>query len=241
MLFSSSGTMLSCPFQSIPEASCAVADTGSTAQVLINADCVALELECSRDSFWNRLWKGRRTQGVTKADRARLAITSWRLRRPYLIYCLVCSAATSFLLGWNFAKGMENNWNLPQWKHHRWEEILEVSIGLAMTLETSLTICLLKGRFFRNCWNVFDFVVMLLTIISIGYGLKHIGRQGEVCEADVPLLVLRFALQPVRVLTAFVCACKTRQMQQGVDELTVNFDALPPFRPHGFGYLEQNF
>ena len=26
---------------------------------------------------------------------------------------------------------IQNNWNLPQWKHHRWEEILEVTVGVA--------------------------------------------------------------------------------------------------------------
>ena len=34
-------------------------------------------------------------------------------------------------LGHRSASEIQNNWNLPQWKHHRWEEILEVTVGVA--------------------------------------------------------------------------------------------------------------
>merc|ERR1712232_792847 len=128
---------------------------------------------------------------------------SWRLRRPYLIYCVACAGVAAFLLAWNLWKGMQNNWNLPQWKHHRWEEAMEVTIGASMVVETTITMRILGVRtFFASCWCVFDFVVALLTAISIGYGLKHLGSEGEIVEADVPLLLIRFVLQPSRVLTA---------------------------------------
>jgi hypothetical protein len=145
-----------------------------------------------------------------------------------LLYCLVCAAITAFLLVWNLVKGVQNNWNLPQWKHHRWEEALEVTIGVLIVAETLLTMRVLGPRtFFSSCWCVFDFVVAVLTLVSIGYGLEHLGRQGEICEADVPLLLLRFVLQPARVLATVAVTYRTRQMQNGVDELRVDFDSLP--------------
>jgi len=168
------------------------------------------------------------TRRVSFGSRARHVILKWRLQRPYLAYCLCCSVLTAFLFCWNFAKGMQNHWNLPQWKHHRWEECLEVTIGACMAVETLITLRVLGPRdFFRNIWCVFDFCVMLLTVVSIGYGLVHLGKNGEICEADIPLLMLRFVLQPVRVLAACASTCRVRNMQEQVNELQIDFGALP--------------
>lgn len=167
------------------------------------------------------------TRRILMEERARHAILSWRLRRPYLVYCLCCSTATAFLLGWNVFKGVKNNWNLPQWKHHKWEEAMEVSIGVFIVAETLLTIRVVGLRaFFHSWWFVFDFGVALLTVVSIFYGLKHLGREGELCEADLPLLLLRFVLQPSRALAACVGTYRTHHMQNQVDELQVDFGAL---------------
>eukprot|EP00929_Paragymnodinium_shiwhaense_P124037 TRINITY_DN9885_c0_g1_i1.p2 TRINITY_DN9885_c0_g1~~TRINITY_DN9885_c0_g1_i1.p2 ORF type:complete len:297 (-),score=47.39 TRINITY_DN9885_c0_g1_i1:358-1248(-) len=165
---------------------------------------------------------------LSRGERARHAILSWRLTRPYLAYCIACSFVTALLLFYNVSKGMKNNWNLPQWKHHRWEEFAEVGLGVLMVTETALTIRVLGVRtFFKNACCVCDFVVAVLTAVSIGYGLEHLGAKGEICEADVPLLLLRFALQPSRVLAAMAVTYRTCQMQSQVDELRVDFDALP--------------
>merc|ERR1712048_1214805 len=129
---------------------------------------------------------------------------------------------------WNLSKGVQNHWNLPQWKHHRWEEALEVGIGVLIVAETLLTMRVLGVRtFFCSCWCVFDFVVTVLTLVSIGYGLKHLGRKGEITEADVPLLMLRFVLQPARVLAAVAGTYRAHNMQNSVEELRVDFSVLP--------------
>jgi len=171
-----------------------------------------------------RSWTGT----PTCREWARHRILKWRLKRPYLLYCLCCSAATLGLLAWNLTKGMQHNWDLPQWKHNRWEEVLEVMLGAGMVIETLLTLWVLGVRdFFRSCWCIFDFVVMLITVLSITWGLIHIGRMGEIAEADVPLLCLRFVAQPLRVMAVCMSASRTHEMQQ-VDELQVNFADLSP-------------
>lgn len=183
------------------------------------------ELSSPKNPMW---WCGRRAQPhrCCAGDTARHAILTWRLQRPYLAYCICCSFATLVLLLWNLYKGIQNKWNLPQWKHHRWEEVLEVALGACMVLETLLTLRVLGVKpFFRDTWCIFDFVVMLATVVSISYGLIHIGRKGEITEADVPLLCLRFVLQPARVLAVCMAARRTRRMQQA-DELQVDFNAL---------------
>eukprot|EP00927_Polykrikos_kofoidii_P084224 TRINITY_DN8820_c0_g1_i2.p1 TRINITY_DN8820_c0_g1~~TRINITY_DN8820_c0_g1_i2.p1 ORF type:complete len:249 (-),score=32.07 TRINITY_DN8820_c0_g1_i2:73-819(-) len=165
---------------------------------------------------------------LSGSERARHAILSWRLKRPYLVYCFGCAGLTLFLLVWNLVKGVQNDWNLPQWKHHFWEEALEVSIGVLIVVETMITMRVIGLRaFVGSCWCLFDLAVALLTAVSICYGLKHLGRRGEICEADVPLLLMRFILQPARVLAALASTYRTRQMQSEVDELRVDFDALP--------------
>lgn len=167
-------------------------------------------------------------QRLSQAEWARHAILTWRLQRPYLIYCCGCAVIMAFLLVWNVVKGMQNNWNLPQWRHHPWEEALEVTVGVLIVTETALTMRVIGVRtFLASWWCVCDLVVALLTAVSIVYGLMHLGRRGEVCEADVPLLLLRFVLQPTRVLAAFAGTCRAQRMQARVDELQVNFDALP--------------
>ncbi|CAE8711033.1 unnamed protein product [Polarella glacialis] len=164
---------------------------------------------------------------LSNRDKARHAILAWRLERPYLVYSLACAFAMALLLVWNIVKGVQNNWNLPQWKHHRWEEALEVGIGAVIVVETLLTLRVLGVRtFFTSYWCLFDLLVTLLTVVSIGYGIDHLGRSGEICQAEVPLLTLRFVLQPARVLAALVGAWRTRRMQMDVEELRVDFGTL---------------
>ena len=61
----------------------------------------------------------------------------------------------------------------------------------------------IQGRkeFFTNVWCVFDLVVAVLTTISMLYAMSHLGREGEISQASLPLLVLRFIVQPCRVIT----------------------------------------
>lgn len=194
-----------------------------------------LRLGCVRRAPRSRTPSGSR-RWISRRERARHVVMNWRLRRPYLLYCLACAATTAFLLLWNLMKGMENNWNLPQWKHHRWEEALEVTIGVLIVGETAVTLCLLgPGHFFGNCWHIFDLAVALLTTVSIAYGLEHLGRSGEICEANVPLLMARFVLQPARMLAIVASTCRAQKMQAGVDELTVDFGCLPA-ASNGFGF-----
>lgn len=169
---------------------------------------------------------------VSGNDRTRHAILAWRLERPYLAYSASCAMVTAGLLAWNLVKGVQNGWDLPQWKHHRWEEVTEVTIGVIIVVETLLTMRVLGLRaFLSNYWCLLDLGVAVLTIVSIGYGLVHLGRRGELCEASVPLLLLRFVLQPARVVALAAGAVRTRQMQSGVEELRVDFDSLQTVVP----------
>lgn len=128
---------------------------------------------------------------------------------------------------------MQHGWDFPSWRHHRWEECVEVLISFCMVSETCLTLQLLGLKdFFRSRWNVFDFVLSVLTMASVVYALKNINQSGEIQEAYMPLLAFRFVLQPVRVFFVMVSAYNARRMQTQVDNLAVQFDGLPAIQLH---------
>jgi len=159
-------------------------------------------------------------------ERTRFAILSFRLQKPYLIYCCLCLSAILFLLTWDIVKGIRNQWNLPRWEHHRWEEAIEATVGVCMVLETLITMRLRGFReFVRNLWCVVDLVVMLLFIISTAYALEHIRQEESITEANTALLLVRFALQPARSFSVLSSTYRTWQMQK-VDEMQVDFDLL---------------
>mmetsp|Transcript_16886 Transcript_16886/g.49387 ORF Transcript_16886/g.49387 Transcript_16886/m.49387 type:complete len:198 (+) Transcript_16886:166-759(+) len=165
-------------------------------------------------------------QRVSWVLRGRHAILSWRLWSSYLFYCVCCFILTVFLLVWTLIKGMQNHWNLPDWKHHQWEEILEVGVSTALVVETlnSVWVCGVV-EFFRSCWHILDVVVAVLAMISVGYGLSHLRQPGNIYHASLPLLMLRFVLQPARVLVQAKYTHRIHQMQK-VNELPVDFNSL---------------
>lgn len=173
-------------------------------------------------------------KGISSKERAKHTILSLRLRKPYLVYCFVCLAVILFLLTWNIAKGVWYEWDLPQWEHHRWEEVVEAIIGVCMVIETLVTLRLMGTDFFRNLWCLFDFAVMLLFIVSTIYAFQNIRSEENITEANIALLMVRFVLQPVRVLAAIGTTYRTWQMQK-VDELQVDFSLLHPSRESAQG------
>mmetsp|Transcript_65825 Transcript_65825/g.140837 ORF Transcript_65825/g.140837 Transcript_65825/m.140837 type:complete len:225 (-) Transcript_65825:271-945(-) len=177
------------------------------------------------DGRWRR--EGR----ISPAEWTHHAILEWRLRPQYLLYCGGCFAVTAFLLIWNILEWMSNDGDLSRWRHHAWEDMLEVGIGLALITETSLNFFLLGIRgFVRSKWCIFDLVVALLTLVSIAYGVVNTvstnpGQQ-PIVQAEMPLLMVRFVLQPLRVLAVCGGIYRARHLQHEVDDLSVSFDSL---------------
>merc|ERR1712196_510660 len=98
--------------------------------------------------------------------RARHVILSWRLKPPYLLYCLCCSFATAVLLSWNLAKGVGGKWNLLCWEYHYWEELLDLAVGVCLIAETVITAFVLGSAFVRDIWCLFDALVVAFTVAS---------------------------------------------------------------------------
>ena len=154
---------------------------------------------------------------------SRYLIFHWRLKRSYLIYSGICGGLSITLLLWNIGKGIENNWNLPEWQHYVWEEVLEILLCVLMISETAMTLKLVgRKEFFSNIWCMFDLAVSLLTAISMLYALSHLGADGEISQASLPLLVVRFVVQPCRVVSLLRNYRRARQEQASAQQ-TVDF------------------
>lgn len=147
-----------------------------------------------------------RSVRISAGERVRSTIMSWRLRRSYLAYCITLSSLTTFLLVWNIVRGVQG----------------QVFVGACLLLETALTLTVVGWRsFLQNVWCLLDAAVVLLAVVSITYGACHLAT--KTFRADVPLLLLRFALQPFRMLAACAAAYRAQRMQHDVNELQIDF------------------
>jgi len=147
-------------------------------------------------------------------DRGRYLLLSWRLRPPYLLYTTVCALVALGLLLFNLFQGL-TQLSLPTWRNHPLEEGLELGLCAAIVIEVALTARLIgRKAFLANLWCVFDMCVAALSILSMGYALVHIGKDGEVAQASLPFLVLRFLLQPMRFCALLNQTLQARSMHE---------------------------
>lgn len=162
-------------------------------------------------------------------DRARHAILSIRLRRGYYLYCFVCfllASALCFSTIGHLLRLKHEGRTILAYQRHAWELALEMVIASAVGTETLSTLWL-AGRhaFLRDCWCIFDTSVVLLTLAD---WCLHLVRwallAGEMLEMDLPMLALRFVLQPCRVLAAVSMVRRVKQMQDGA--IDIAFDLL---------------
>jgi len=174
-----------------------------------------------------RNFDGQQTGSYIRAsERARHAVLSCHLQRSYLIYCTGCALVIGFLLCWNLIQGLQSNWDLQSWRYYMWEETLEVLVGVCLVVETLITLWILGPRsFFKSCWCIFDLCVTTLAAMSMVVGALHLEERMRFHKA-VPLLMMRFVLQPLRVLVICGSIYRARRFQHDVDELSVDFNSL---------------
>eukprot|EP00927_Polykrikos_kofoidii_P059224 TRINITY_DN5433_c0_g2_i2.p1 TRINITY_DN5433_c0_g2~~TRINITY_DN5433_c0_g2_i2.p1 ORF type:complete len:256 (-),score=42.49 TRINITY_DN5433_c0_g2_i2:58-765(-) len=179
---------------------------------------------------------------VIVGERARRAVLLCRLGRGYTIYCGVCILLTVVLLV-NIAMTRGEDEGSPTdaatglKRHPPWAEALEILLGLAVIVETAFSVHVVGFvEFFRHGWHILDFSVALLAAVSATYSLVRLFSDGyddlsALDDFEIPLLFLRFILQPLRVLSVARGACAARQMQRDARELQVDFGAVTGVGP----------
>lgn len=164
-----------------------------------------------------------------------------QLQRPYFLYCVVCS----ILAAAAFASTIFDLVGEPQ-PGRRWHDVLEggtwqsacwSAVGLALCIEVACTAAVRWAGGFRalleDPWLAFDTSVVCLTVLAwLVINIRRASPMREEAEeVDLWLLMLRFALQPCRVIVAAKMAHKAQKMQKS--HMDVDFDVLAGFGQHG--------
>lgn len=165
---------------------------------------------------WPSLWRQGWDDSSDEWERHPLG---WRLRLPYLAYCLVCSYVLISLLIWRAAAGAAREGEmLLQWDERCLGEGAVIVIGVVMAAETLTATWLLGTAALQSGWDVFDIVVALLVVSSIALSAQS---NHEVPPASALFLACRFVLR----------AGWTRYLRRSMEELQVDFGALPECYP----------
>jgi len=176
----------------------------------------------------------RARNGVPCQDRVRHVLLSLRLRKAYVAYSIICCALSCLACGSSFARVAKRTaWEGEAWSSHEWEpweRALEVIISIVVCSETLSTLWLTGWKdFIRDCWCIFDATVMALTLLTwCLLALRRALLVGEsVLKLDLPLLALRFFLQPCRVLAMASMARRGRRMQQNTIDIALDSWGCP--------------
>lgn len=186
---------------------------------------------------WSRMFSPRaylEQPKVPAADRARHLLLLLRLQRVYFAYCFACVLISSVLFLSTFGRaiaGSEKDDDRHKWPV--WQSVLEFAIGLVVCSETFSTFWLAgRSEFLRDPWCIFDAVVVVLTLLH--WSLTGVlSMLLELDSIDLPLLTLRFFLQPCRVVAAVSMMRRVMSMQQSTVDISLGDDGgvLTPRSP----------
>lgn len=152
------------------------------------------------------------TQGLTRAQRRRSIVIL------YVLYCVICLILTLILLIATIWEELAPRHEVHVWRRslHPWEESCEVFVGAALCTETFMVFTMLGFEvFFQDCWRVYDAVIAGLTVLCGTFFLfrRTFHGTGEMAEdIDVPMLFLRFALQPVRMVSTATMVVRAHRL-----------------------------
>ncbi|CAD7950831.1 unnamed protein product [Amoebophrya sp. A120] len=168
----------------------------------------------------------------------RRQLLTWRLSKSYVLYCLLLLVASTFLLFYNLKRWVQYG-HLPEWDRHVWEEWLEIGITVCLTAETATTLYLLGFRkFMRSYWLRFDLAVVvvlwvcvfLVAASKLGWVMTDKNAETKKQEdsmfenLELPFLILRFTVQPLRVVSQITQLVHRTSTSADVPE--VDFAAL---------------
>lgn len=170
-------------------------------------------------------------EALQQRRRVRRLSTSGPVGVPYLIYCCVCLLLTGVLLVTTLWEDFAPRPEVRFWRRRLrpWEEAGEVLVGAALCTETILMFHLDRQAFIRDGWRILDTVIAGLTLLC---GIFFCFRRafdsiGTVIEdLDVPMLGLRFALQPIRMFSTATMVVRAHQRQTAARQPQLDLKAF---------------
>jgi len=161
---------------------------------------------------------------ILVAEQSRQTLLQWRQSNCYIFYCCFCFVLTIFLFVWNIYRAHMQGWNIPKWRHHLWEEYLEILLSLIILSELAISMWLIGCKdFFQDCELIFGFFVMAMTLVTIAFALFHIIAGGAIFELELPFLIIRFILQPLRLWYTLTHIRDAHQMHE-IDDIQMPLD-----------------
>jgi len=157
---------------------------------------------------------------TSASDQARHALLALRLQKSYLIYCASCCMLAVLALLSEIYGLLARHLSGESFVERGmcWEHVAAFLTGLALCVEVAAGAWLAgPTAFFGETVNRFDAGVAGLVVLSwfLHFSrwsrLRLLGDEAE--ELDLPLLMLRFSLQPLRVCATFSVARQVRLMQ----------------------------
>lgn len=126
---------------------------------------------------------------MARAACTRHALLTYRLHPCYIAWYTAFAATTVLPLAWDSFSGSDLQ------DLQRWDLVLQVVLGLGLSVETIFTCCLLGPlRFFRDASCLMDLVVALLALASTAYSMLLLLGQTMTSE------MLRHGFQAVRLV-----------------------------------------
>lgn len=138
----------------------------------------------------------------------------------YLVYCVVCLLLTSALLVAALCEALAPRQDARFWRRRLrpWEEAVEAFVGAALCTETMALMQVIGWRcFFRDRWRLLDAMIAALTMLCGAFFLlrRVVHNAGDVVESiDMPMLGIRFALQPIRMFSTASMVLRAHRLHQ---------------------------
>eukprot|EP00927_Polykrikos_kofoidii_P016778 TRINITY_DN17612_c0_g1_i1.p1 TRINITY_DN17612_c0_g1~~TRINITY_DN17612_c0_g1_i1.p1 ORF type:complete len:254 (+),score=54.96 TRINITY_DN17612_c0_g1_i1:66-827(+) len=175
---------------------------------------------------------------VTCGERLRHSVLLARLQKQYLVYCVVCSVLAAMAFGSTLLHLVGREHPVAASTRHGivWEEALEPGqwqkicwklVSASLCVEVMSAVAIRGWSCFKDPWCLLDMVILSLTAIawSITMAQRFSKLQAEEVEgADLPLLILRFTLQPCRLIAVASKTCQVQTMQDNTKD--IDFDSL---------------
>mmetsp|Transcript_22763 Transcript_22763/g.64492 ORF Transcript_22763/g.64492 Transcript_22763/m.64492 type:complete len:215 (-) Transcript_22763:84-728(-) len=192
-----------------------------------------------RSASASDLESGLSSKAVHWTEKVRRWLLLLHLQRPYFVCCFAC-AVMAFAASTSTVMHLLDSHRRGLLQGRRWVDDLEggtwqsacwAVVSFALFAEVTSSAINIKGNTSVPAsdrrWRNFDAAVMCLTLAAWALTrFLHASPQREEAEvANLWLLVLRFTLQPCRVLAVTRLACRVQQMQES--DVDISFDSLP--------------
>jgi hypothetical protein len=166
-----------------------------------------------------------------------MPFTNAKMANYYLVYCIVCLLLTGILLAVAIWECLAPRNEARFWRRELrpWEEATEAFVGAALCAETFAVIVGLGPRaILRDRWRLCDAFIASLTLLCglffvcrrVAHAVRGLQRLAD--DIDVPILAMRFALQPMRMVSTAAMVVRAHKRRKKAKPVTEDPEVFDP-------------